>query len=252
MTDGRGAMTEATPGPGGALAPRPILVLDFDGTVCLGDAPVLRYAEEVALRLPADRGADLRSGVQGFLAGTLSLPESEDGYYAVVELAREELPAESMSQAYLASRAALEADDTYPPDGLGEFLDEMRDEGAVVVLVTNAPLVGVDVWLTTHGLAQRLDAVVPDAGKPARMAAVLRGILQNYDAQPHHLASVGDVWANDIEPAISMGGAGMYIDRFGSGRGPATVTAKSFPGLYPQIRQWVRAVRGTGVKDEGR
>ena len=204
---------------------------------------MLRYAEEVAQRLPAARGHDLRSGVQGFLAGTVSLPDSEDGYFAVVELAGGELDSESMSAAYLASRAALEAHDTYPPEGLGAFLDEVRGQGTVVVLVTNAPLAGVDVWLSRHDLAERLDAVIPDAGKPGRMPAVLRGILQHYDARPEQLASVGDVWRNDIEPALSMGAGGMYIDRFGSGRGPATATAASFPGLYPQIRTWVRSVR---------
>ena len=32
----------------------PVLLLDFDGTICIGDAPVLAYAEEACRDLTSD------------------------------------------------------------------------------------------------------------------------------------------------------------------------------------------------------
>jgi len=222
---------------------RPVVVLDFDGTVCVGDAPILAYADEVAARLPHGRRAEFREAVEQFLGGKSTLPGVEDGYQAVVHLVGEQLDSESLSAAYLASRERLDPQATHPPEGLGDFLDEIRGRGAAVVLVTNAPLVGVDTWLSTHQMLQHLDAVIPDAGKPARMGEVLGGILAEYRCSPAELASVGDVWRNDIEPAIAIGAAGMYIDRYGAGHGPATAAARSFPELYPDIREWLEGTR---------
>lgn len=231
---------------------RPILVLDFDGTVCLGDAPVLAYADQVAQRLPEAPAAAVRTGIEQFLTGALTLPDCEDGYQAVVALGGHDLPAAGLSAAYLASRSDLDAEATTPPQGLGELLDELRAQDVAVVLVTNAPLTGVDVWLSHHQIAPRLDAVVPDAGKPERMAAVLTGILRQYQAEPVHLASLGDVWRNDIEPAMALGAAGLFIDRFGSGRGPATHTGGSVEALYPHIRRWAEQVRRGEVDHQNR
>lgn len=224
---------------------RPILVLDFDGTVCLGDAPVLGYAEQVARRLPAQQATRVRTGIEQFLAGALTIPDCEDGYQAVVALGGQDLSQAELSAAYLASRSELDAVATGPPEGLAQLLDDLRAQGTAVVLVTNAPLTGVDVWLEHHQIAGRLDAVVPDAGKPQQMAAVLTGILRQYQAGPAHLASVGDVWRNDIEPAMILGATGLFIDRFGTGRGPATHTERTVDALYPHIRQWVEQVRRT-------
>lgn len=221
----------------------PILVLDFDGTVCLGDDPVQFYAEEVAERLGPDLGARLLSGISAFLQGTEMVATAEDGYQATKALAGNDLSRDELRAAYRASRTRLDAGEgqTWTPPGLGNFLDELRAEGVRVVLVTNAPLLGVGTWLTTHELIDRLDAVITDAGKPTRMTGVLSGILAEHRADAQVLASVGDVWRNDIEPAISLGASGMYIDRFGFGR-PATHTAGSFEALYPAIRQWAGAL----------
>ncbi|WP_434081066.1 HAD family hydrolase [Sanguibacter sp. Z1732] len=223
-----------------APSPRPVLVLDFDGTVCVGEAPVLGYAEQVAGRLPPSAGERVRTGIREFLAGSRALPDCEDGYPAVVALSGQDLSQEDLSAAYLASRAELDVDATHPPNGLTQLLDELRAAGVAAVLVTNAPLVGVDVWLARHELAERLDAVVPDAGKPTRMRAVLSGILTEFGAAPAHLASVGDVWRNDIEPAMALGAVGMYLDRFGTGLGPASRTETTFEAMYPHIRRWAR------------
>ncbi len=225
----------------GTLTPA-VLVLDFDGTVCVGDAPILAYAEQVAARLPHGCRAGFRRAVEQFLAGESALPGVEDGYQAVVHLVGDGLDEASLSAAYLASRQDLDHRATHPPDGLTAFLDEVRAQGAAVVLVTNAPLVGVDTWLSAHRVIDHLDAVIPDAGKPARMPEVLTGIMRQYRCEPGQVASVGDVWRNDIEPALDLGAAGMYIDRYGAGHGSATATARTFPGLYPRIRSWLQQV----------
>lgn len=82
--------------------------------------------------------------------------------------------------------------------------------------------------------------MVPDAGKPARMADHLRALLAEVGATdaPQQLVSVGDVWVNDVEPAMAVGAQGFYIDRYGSGRGPSTASAPTIGELYPAIRAW--------------
>lgn len=221
--------------------PRSALVLDFDGTVCLGDDPVRFYAEEAAAHLDAPLRDPMLATVDSFLAGETRLPGCEDGYHAVAALAGEHLDRETLSQAYRASRARLDAGegDTYAPHGLGDFLDEARGLGAAVVLVTNAPLLGVESWLVRRDLAGRLEAVVPEAGKPVGMPAVLSGVLAQYGLPAERLASVGDVWRNDVDPALALGAAGIHIDRFGAEPGPATARAGSFVDLFGVIREWL-------------
>ena len=51
-----------------------VLVLDLDGTVCLGDAPVLSYAAAVA----AHAGPDLLARVNSFLADPAAHPDLTD------------------------------------------------------------------------------------------------------------------------------------------------------------------------------
>ncbi|WP_123815302.1 HAD family hydrolase [Myceligenerans xiligouense] len=230
------------------------LVLDFDGTVCVGDGPVLLYAEEVARRT----GLDIRDGVAHFLrTGRLPRDDTptpatthapEDGYQAVVALAYAAarrggsplLDGTLLHAAYLASRARF-ADDgagTSPPEGLHAFLDRMRASRTRVVLVTNSPLTGVADWLERHGTGSLVDDVVPDAGKPAAMSAILRALLSGTGAVPDTLVSVGDVHANDIAPALAIGACGAHIDRWASRPGRATWSAPAFDGLFEPLVAW--------------
>lgn len=103
-------------------------------------------------------------------------------------------------------------------------------------------MTGATGWLTDVGITDRLDGIIADAGKPARMAAHLTALLDQAGAsgQPGYLASVGDVWINDIGPALDIGARGFHIDRFGLGRGPSTAQARSIEELYPALREWVR------------
>ncbi|MBL0885116.1 HAD family hydrolase [Myceligenerans indicum] len=236
------------------------LVLDFDGTVCVGDGPVLLYAEEVARRTGRDVTDELRHFLRtGRLpAGDVRSPGSpsepaptadamplpEDGYQAVVALALAtgrggpQLDRDMLGAAYRASRARFAQDGagTAAPDGLRAFLARLTASGVRVVLVTNSPLVGVSDWLERQGIAPLLDGVVPEAGKPAAMAAVLRGLLSGAD--PGELVSVGDVHANDVAPALAVGAAGAHIDRWTARPGPATWSAPSFTELFEPLAAW--------------
>jgi FMN phosphatase YigB (HAD superfamily) len=228
-------------------SPTPVLVLDFDGTLCLGDDPVLLYAEEVAALLPDDDAERLLAGLAEFLAGRLRLPDVEDGYHAIWALTADAgLAREQLGRAYYASRERMEAGEgsVHAPDGVVELLDDVRAAGVRTVLVTNAPATGAVGWLDSVGLGARLDAVVPDAGKPGRMAEHLTTMLVEAGAaeHPHLLASVGDVWKNDVEPAERLGARGFHIDRFGADPGPATARAATFGELYPAVRAWAADV----------
>lgn len=219
--------------------PEPVLLLDFDGTVCTGDAPVLAYAEETLADVPTPEADRVRSTLHDFLAGDLGA-RWEDGYDAVQHLSGPFVDDATRERAYQRSRARLAAGEVpfSTPPGL---VDLLRDLAPVAqrVLVTNAPLHGVESTLETLGLAPVIDTVVPGADKPDGWSVVLPQILGD---RPAHLAvSVGDVYRNDIAPLIPTGASTAFIDRFGSHGLPAapTWTAPSFPDLYPVLTEFL-------------
>lgn len=224
---------------------RPLLVLDFDGTVCLGDDPVRIYAQEVTDRI--EHPGDLLAQLDSFLDGDLRLPQVEDGYHAVAHLGRgADLSPAELNGAYMASRRRISEGEgrMHPPEGFTHFLGELRSLGVGIVLLTNAPETGATAWLDDHGITPYLDGVVTDAGKPARMHEHLGTLLEQWglEGSPEALASVGDVWINDVAPALDLGARGFYIDRFDLGVGPSTARAGTFVELYGSITDWARSV----------
>jgi FMN phosphatase YigB (HAD superfamily) len=223
--------------------PTPTLVLDFDGTLCLGDDPILLFADELSTLVEQDAAEQVRRDLVEFLAGRLQVEGSEDGYHALYHLGRPHgLPQEQVAAAYYASRRRMAAGEgeVHPPDGILDLLDDVRAAGVRVVLITTAPVTGATDWLDAVGIGERLDAVVADAGKPHRMGEHLRELLAQAGAsdRPELLLSVGDVWANDVEPAMALGARGLHIDRFGVARTPSTAAAPTFGELYPLVRAW--------------
>ncbi|MHA6780337.1 HAD family hydrolase [Pseudonocardia saturnea] len=220
-----------------------VLLLDFDGTVCVGDGPALRYADEVAARLDGDGRAAMRGALAAFLRG-----DGGDGAQDVYQLVQQVAAAhglirEEQSRAYLASRAALLADGlgVCAPAGLAELLGELDVH---VVVLTNAPLDGLDVLLARLGLADVVDEAIGDARKPDGMGPAVDRLLAAHGIvdEPWRLLSVGDLWANDLRAPRERGCATAYIDRFDLRQGPADARAATFEELYDAVRAWAAGV----------
>lgn len=222
-----------------------VLVLDLDGTLYRGDAPVRRYADGAGALLAAEQAVAFTAALDGYLAGTASDPElaaAQDGWEAVLLLgARYGLDRGALQDAFLASRSGL-ADGSNAvevPAGLVELLAELRGTHRLV-LATNSPRVGLMDLLARLGVAGAFDEIVFGADKPAGLAPLLRRLLSAIGATDARWRafSLGDHWVNDIEPALRLGTATGYVDGFGRAAGPAHVTAPTVSELLPAIRAW--------------
>jgi FMN phosphatase YigB (HAD superfamily) len=215
----------------------PVLVLDFDGTVCLGDGPIWAYADALLPSLDAEHARQVSEGLTDFLAGNTDPGDFSDGYSAVVRLAGPGVARATLDAAYVASRKALSAGevDVHSPDGLPRLL---ADLGSTVrrVLLTNAPDIGMSMLLDRLGLVDVIDEVITSAGKPDGFDTLLPQLLDGSD--PARLLSVGDMWVNDISRPLQIGCATGYVDRTGADPRPAHARATTLPGLYPAIRGW--------------
>lgn len=225
--------------------PRPVLVLDLDGTVCLGDTPALLYATRVADL--TDAPEVLLETAAAFLGQRLpetapkTLTGAQDGYEAVKILGLAAgVTEEQLSAAYVASRAAIseQPGDIRTPEGLIDLLDGID---AHRVILTNSPGgSGLDAILEHLGVRDVVDQVCTDALKPTRMKGHLDAFLDHVGAAdtPEWLMSVGDIWRNDLAPAVERGCVAAYVDAFDRRQGPAHVRAGSFVDLYPAVSDW--------------
>lgn len=217
-----------------------VLLLDLDGTVCVGDGPALRYADEVAARLDGPGRAALRESVTAFLDGAGGGTAAQDLYQLVQEVATAHgLAPSEQGWAYRASRAALLAEGlgVTAPAGLADLLAELDVH---VVVLTNAPADGLDVLLGRLGLAGVVDETIGDARKPDGMGPAVDRLLAEHGIadEPGRLLSVGDLWANDLRAPRERGCATAYIDRFDLRQGPADARAATFEELYGAVRAW--------------
>lgn len=215
----------------------PVLVLDFDGTVCLGDGPIWAYANGLLPALDADHARRLTDGLAAYLAGQTEPDDFSDGYSAVVRLAGPGVPPAVLNRAYHASREALASGqvDIHTPHGLPDVLAELGPR-ARRVLLTNAPDTGMDGLLDRLGLSEVIDEVITSAAKPEGFDRILPALLSGGD--PATLLSVGDLWVNDIARPLAAGCATAYVDRTGVDPRPAHAKARALPELYPAIRAW--------------
>lgn len=243
-------MILTTPAQQAAEQPLPLLILDFDGTVCLGDGPVLAYADTVAEQIPEASRPVLREGLDAFLAEDPNAPAYKDGYAAVAALAAEMIDSDGLHRAYAESRERLAAGtvEITAPEGLAEFLDSLAGV-AFRVLLTNAPLIGVAESLATLGLTDSIDLIMPDAGKPAGFSGLLPVLLAN--KAPYELLSVGDVWSNDIDLPSRHGCVTAFIDRFNHRTGTASVSAPRIELLYDAISAWAHDPAGFSSTHQG-
>ena len=224
---------------------RPILLLDFDGTVCLGHDPVRAYADAVADALDPATAEALRSGLTAFL--DTGAGEYLDGYSAVQHLAAG-VDARDLAAAYAHSRERLATGEleVWAPAGLSEFLGRVSAE---VVLATNAPRRGVIETLDRLGLASGIDRIVTDAGKPEKMPCVVDDVIG--ERPPHLLAAVGDIWRNDHDAPHRRGAVTASIDRHGHPRPEATFLAPTFEAMYDQLLEWSTEPAAFALTHEG-
>ena len=213
----------------------PTLVLDFDGTVCVGDAPVRRYADEVLRRVGPELAGKLAEELRHHLAGGTTYA---DGYVAVAQIAGPYVASEVLHTAYQASRGALagRALDIATPAGLPGFLHSL-DGRARRVLVTNAPATGIAESLDVLALTDVIDEVHTNAGKPGGFHTLLPELLRG--GPPASLLSVGDIWVNDIAPPLRAGCATAYVSHTPHDGRPAHLRAEHLPDLYAAIAAWV-------------
>jgi len=215
------------------------LILDFDGTVCVGHGPALVYARQAA-GLHPDL-ADLEARVERYCAGE-PLPEfgsAPDGYLAVAHAALAlGVPVSALQSAFLETRRRLaeEGLGTRAPEGLPELVAQLRASGTRVLLVTNAPALGIDRMLDRLGLGGAFDDVVADARKPSGLTPILDDI--GHPITRDTVLSVGDIWINDLALPAERGAATALIDPFDRVAGSPDLRVRTFDELMPFLRSW--------------
>ncbi len=214
--------------------PRPVLIFDFDGTVALGDGPLLAYARAVAAHT-ASAEAFVSS-----VAARLAAPAGDviDGYDIVRRLSLDAGVGEAaLAAAYADSRTRLGGADapvsTAP--GLAAFLAATDAER---LLVTNAPATRLDHALAAMGLNGLFDRVVTDAGKPAGLDALLDDLGDGVA-----VLAIGDVWRNDLAPAHARGHATALVGGYIDPAARPTFRADTLDELLPALAAWVAAAR---------
>lgn len=220
-----------------------ILVLDLDGTVLVGDDPVLAYADAAAALLDArspGRGAELRATVDAYLAGEPAV-DAPDGYTATAAAARAlGLGGPELAAAYASVAGRLEHYDIAAPPELAPLLAGLPP-GIRVVVASNAPLEWVARVLERVELADLVDERHGDLGKPDGLRTLAARLTAEHELPAARLFGVGDIWRNDLEPIAALGGETALIDRWGRSGGDPDHRAATFAGIVPAIRAWATA-----------
>lgn len=216
---------------------KPTIVFDFDGTLALGDGPILAFARAIAERTG---NPDFLSRAEAALAEFENgHGDSRDGYDAITRLATADgASAELIGSAYDASRALLgsEAAAVAAPDDLAAFLRRIGTD-ARLALATNAPGDGVVAVLETWGVADAFDAMHFTVGKPDGLVPVIRDALAGGP-----VLAVGDIAEFDLAPATRLGADTALVGST-AGRSDATTTmrGRTLVDLYDEIVAWVAA-----------
>ena len=212
------------------------IIFDFDGTLAVGNGPVLAYARQVAEVAGDGFLQRVEAGIAAFEAGNSPY---RDGYDVVGSLATAAGVTDAqLSRAYQRSRELLGTEQapvsTMP--GLDGFLSGLRRH-ARLVLATNAPEVGVDKVLDAWGVRGAFDALHFAIGKPAGLAAVVRDTL----AEGPVLA-VGDIAEYDLAPAWSQGADTALVGATAADDSiTVTMRGRSLADLRTAIETWAAA-----------
>ncbi|GAB3601488.1 HAD family hydrolase [Microbacterium tumbae] len=213
----------------------PTIVFDFDGTVAVGDGPVLAYARFAAEAAADDYLARVETELDAYGRGA---SEYRDGYDIVGSLARADgVTAPLLDAAYRHSRERLGTADApvQMASGLAELLAEL-DPRARLVLATNAPETGIRELLSTWGIAERFSAVHFTVGKPAGLEPILREALGGGP-----VLAVGDIFDFDLAPAQSLGAHTALVGATaGTSAAAPTLRADTLADLVPGIQRWAQ------------
>jgi FMN phosphatase YigB (HAD superfamily) len=221
------------------------IVFDFDGTVAVGDGPVLRYAHHTANALPAAARADFLADIASQLRFVSTDGGAPDGYALVRDTALSlGLPPDELRAAFILSRSELatELAPIAPPEGFAAFLEGIEGR-ALCVLATNSPDVGMIAALDALGVRHLFDHVFTSAGKPAGMDRVLDEVDpgQECGSPAERLLSIGDLWHNDLAPAAARGFSTALIGRHVPGGAKPSLVAERLSDLYAPILAWLDA-----------
>jgi FMN phosphatase YigB (HAD superfamily) len=238
---------------------RLLLVVDLDGTVYRGDAPVRRYASLIAdaiadMRAPAEAKAYLDAVERYIEAGPAAAAGSTDTVEAAA--LREAIDPWGAAAGLAARRYGIGTDVTEAAfarcrlwmtgpecevelvEPLVQTLTELRS-AARILLVTNTGFTSLHPFLARLGILERFDEIVAGAGKPDGLRRLLqRELGTDLRERPWLAFSIGDHYRNDIEPAAEIGAGSGYIDRYGRADGPAMATAAKAEDLLPALRAW--------------
>ncbi|MDD7929025.1 HAD family hydrolase [Microbacterium thalli] len=215
----------------------PLIIFDFDGTVALGDGPVLAYARAAAASAdePERFLARVDAGLRPVAAAAAAQPIDA---YDVIRVAAVEagVAPDALSRAYLSSRALLGSAEApvEAPVGLAAVAAALAAE---CVLVTNAPAIRIAETLTALGLGDAFTRIVTDAGKPAG----LDRLLDEPGVAGRRVLAVGDIWRNDLEPAHRRGHDTALVGLWPDPAATPTFRAATLTDLLPRIEAWAAA-----------
>lgn len=210
------------------------VVLDFDGTIALGDGPLGAYARCVGEIAGARAAEACRTELTRFASG---MSEYRDGYAAVQGAAHGcGVSDKDLSTAYMRSREQLATDAApiHPPDGLTEFIRALQPHARCIV-ATNAPSIGIDRALDILGIAPLVDELYTSVGKPAGLPDIIAASLAHGPT-----LAVGDIWENDLAPAQRLGADTAFVG-VGTVAGRPTMRGVTLTDLYDDILAWARA-----------
>lgn len=219
----------------------PTIVFDFDGTLALGDGPIVAFARAIGDRTgDAGFAARAEAALERFAVGD---SDHRDGYDTVTRLALADgVSRDVLDGAYGASRALLGSDaaPVEPPDGLAGFVQRIEGR-ARLVLATNAPGDSVAAVLEAWGIAAAFDATHFSIGKPDGLVPVLRDALARGP-----VLAVGDIVEFDLAPAAALGADTALVGATAGRAGTAgtagtaiTMQGASLADLYDAIDAWI-------------
>ncbi len=221
-----------------------VLVLDLDGTLCLGDAPMRRVAHHAFSHLPAPDRERAVATLARFMAGEHALlPAARDGYDAVAIIATDGgVGVDELHESFMVTREEHELDlwlpHVRPPERLVAALHELS--GVERVLVTNSPQPGIDRVVEHLGLARAIDEVITSAHKPNGMPAILDRIGVPATVTRVSLAAIGDRWVNDLAEVHERGGTTFHIAPDAWADGAPTRRAPEPDALAEDLLSWHR------------